>query len=59
VDHRLDVAALHEGVVFVPQQVLEQDLETEGEPGGVAAEISQAIDGVRLAVDGERRAAAK
>ena len=35
--HRLDVGALHERVVFVPQQILEEDLEAEGERGGAAA----------------------
>ena len=35
--HRVDVGLLHEGVVFVPQQILEENLEAEGKLGGVAA----------------------
>ncbi len=36
VRHRFDVGALHERAVFVPEQILEEDLEAEGEPVAVA-----------------------
>ena len=35
--HRLDVGRLHEGAVLVPEQILEEDLEAEGEAVAVAA----------------------
>ena len=61
--HRLDVGLLHESIVFVAQEILEQNLEAERELGGVAAgdlvEGGEAKDRVRLPVDGERRAAAE
>ena len=58
---RDDVVALHEGVVFVAQEILEQDLEAERQATGAAArrflDGGEAVDDVLLAVDAKRRAA--
>jgi hypothetical protein len=61
--HRFDVRSLHEGIVFVSQQVLEQDLEAEWQSlGGTSGDRSkgvEAVDVVALAADVDGRAAAE
>jgi hypothetical protein len=40
----LDVVALHERVVFITQQIFEEDLEAEGQPvGGAAAQLAKSV----------------
>ena len=62
--HRFDVGLLHEGAVLVPEQILEEDLEAEGEPVARCRPSSlrervEAVDRVGLARDVEGRAAAE
>ena len=60
---RLDVGALDEGVVLVSEQILQQHLERHRQPGRFRSrdrvQRVEAVDGVRAAIDGERRATAE